>query len=56
MIACLLTGQQSLLCERNNIVGLLKTDKFHKDFNADLVTTCCLKLASIVAKSHENAE
>jgi len=31
-------------------------DKFHKDFNADLVIICCLKLASIVTKSPENAE
>jgi len=49
-----LTGQQSLHCERNNIV--LQKEKFQKDFNAEWVIICCLKLASIVAKSHENAE
>jgi len=54
IIAHLLTEQQSLLCERN--ITVLQMDKFHKDFNGDWVINCCLELASIMAKSYENAE
>src|SRR6218665_603379 len=46
----LLTEQQSLHCERNNIV--LQTDKFHKDFNADWVIICWLTLWLKVMTMH----